>query len=107
MPSLKKSSGLKHASFTARRSYDRLLSLQMEKGTSRVEIFLPPSAPLTHKYALRKLPQLHSLPLKRQKNRGTAVPAHIRMQTSSVGLAAIPHLKAPRYSLISLQLKKK
>lgn len=68
---------------------------------------LPPSAPLTHKYALRKLPQLHSLPLKRQKNRGTAVPAHIRMQTSSVRLAAIPHLKAPRYSLISLQLKKK
>lgn len=49
-----------------------------------------PSTPLTHKYALRTLPQLYSLPLERQKNRGAAVPNNIRMQTSSTGLAAIP-----------------
>lgn len=58
---------------------------------------LHPSAPLTHKYALRTLPHLNSLPLEWQKNRSAAVPANIRMQKSSTGLAAMPHLKAPQY----------
>lgn len=35
------------------------------------------------------------------------MPANIRMQTSSTGLAAISHLIAPQYSLICLQIKKK
>lgn len=105
----KKNSGLKYASFTAWRSYDRPLTPWTKKGTNRVEIcpFSLPSAPLTRKRALRKLPQLHSLPLRRLENTGTAVPANIRTQTSSVQLAAIPHLKAPRYPLISSQRRKK
>lgn len=99
---------LKYASFAAQRSCSRPLILRAKEGTNRVDIlpFSHPSDPLTHKHALGKLPQLHLLPLERQKNSGTAVPAHIRMQTSSVRPAAVPHLKAPRYSLISLQLRK-
>lgn len=57
-----------------------------KKGTNCVEILLfsLPSALLTHKYILRKPPQLLSLPLESQENRGTAVPAYIRMQTNSI-----------------------
>lgn len=109
MPSFKQYSGLKYASFSVWWICDRQLTHLMEKRNNPCWIFSfsYPSAPLTHKYALRTFPQLYSLPLEWQKNRGAAVPTNIRMQTTSTGLAAILHLKAPWYSLLSWQIKKK
>lgn len=109
MPSFKQYSGLKYASFSVWWICDRQLTHLMEKRNNPCWIFSfsYPSAPLTHKYALRTFPQLYSLPLEWQKNRGAAVPTNIRMQTRSTGLAAILHLKAPWYSLLSWQIKKK
>lgn len=60
---------LKYASFAAQRSCSRPLILRAKEGTSRVDNlpFSHPSAPLTYKHALGKLPQLHLLPFERQK----------------------------------------
>ena len=58
MPAFKKYSGLKYASFTAWRNYDRLLTLQMKKGTNYVEIFPFSllSALLNHKVHIKETP---------------------------------------------------